>query len=124
MSTIIKKIENLQIKQTKLDFKTGDTICVNFKIIDNKYKNKTQNFEGVIISLKNNGLNTTCTIRKFSFKEGVEKTFFVYSPTVNWIKVKKYGVVRKSKIYYIKKLKGKAAKIKERMKKRRDVRVA
>lgn len=121
---IIKKLENKQIKENKLTFKTGDTICVNFKIIDNKYKNKKQSFEGIVLAIKKNGLNTTCTIRKVSLGEGVEKTFFLYSPTINWIKIKKIGITKKSKIYYIKKLKGKAAKIKEKIIKGRDVRVA
>ena len=120
----LQKFESLQKKEINLDFNTSDTICVNFKIIEKGYKNRTQNFEGIVISIKNNGINTTCTLRKISFGEGVEKTFFLNSPTINWIKVKKYGVTRKSKIYYIKTLKGKAAKIKEKIKKRRDARVA
>jgi len=87
---------------------------VNFNIIDNKYKNRSQNFEGLVLSIKN-GLNPTCTIRKISFGEGVEKTFFINSPTINWIKIKKQGLVRKSKLYYIKKLTGKASRIKEKI---------
>lgn len=115
MNDIQKKIKEKLNNNKSLDFKPGDTICVNFNIIDNKYKNRSQNFEGLVLAIKNNGLNTTCTIRKISYGEGIEKTFFLYSPTVNWIKIKKQGVVRKSKIYYIKKLTGKASKIKEKI---------
>ncbi len=115
MINIIKNI-NTNISTNKLpDFKTGDTICANFNIIDNKYKNRTQNFEGLVIAIKKNGISSTCTIRKISYGEGIEKTFFMYSPTVNWIKIKKRGAVRKSKIYYIKNLTGKASKIKEKI---------
>lgn len=113
MNNILKIISQ---KKNKLDlpvFKPGDTICVNFNIIDNKYKNRNQSFEGLVLSIKN-GLNPTCTIRKISFGEGIEKTFFIYSPTINWIKLKKQGIVRKSKLYYIKKLTGKASRIKEK----------
>lgn len=113
MNNILKLISK---KNTKIDtpvFKPGDTICVNFNIIDNKYKNRNQSFEGLVLSIKN-GLNPTCTIRKISFGEGVEKTFFINSPTINWIKLKKQGIVRKSKLYYIKKLTGKASRIKEK----------
>lgn len=114
MNNIIKLINNSQKKKDIPDFKAGDTISVNFNIIDNKYKNRNQTFEGLVLSIKNNDINTTCTIRKLSYGEGIEKTFFLHSPTINWIKIKKKGIVRKSKIYYIKKLVGKASKIKEK----------
>lgn len=124
MDIIVNKIEKLQIKNDAiLNFKTGDTICVNFKIIYDKSKTKTQNFEGVVIAIRKNGLNTTCTLKKFSFGEDIEKTFFIHSPIINWIKIKKKGIVRQSKIFYIRKLKGNASKIKEKFKKRRDARV-
>lgn len=113
MNNILKIISDKKEKAHIPHFKTGDTICVNFNIIDNKYKNRNQNFEGLVLS-KKNGINPTCTIRKISFGEGVEKTFFINSPTINWIKVKKQGLVRKSKIYYIKKLTGKASRVKEK----------
>lgn len=114
---IIKNIENLQKKNIYPNFKTGDTICVNFKPTEKSLKNRTFNFEGTVISIKYNGINSTCTLRKTILGEGVEKTFFLNSPTINWIKIKKKGIVSKSKIYYIRKLKGKAAKIKENLKK-------
>lgn len=113
MNNILKIISEKRERKPTPSFKTGDTICVNFNIIDNKYKNRNQNFEGLVLS-KKNGINPTCTIRKISLGEGIEKTFFINSPTINWIKIKKQGLVRKSKIYYIKKLTGKAARVKEK----------
>lgn len=125
MDITVNKIEQLQIKNNDiLNFKAGDTVCVNFKIVYDKNKARTQNFEGLVIAIRKNGLNTTCTIRKLSFGEDVEKVFFIHSPVINWIKIKKRGLVRQSKIFYIRKLKGNAAKIKEKIIKRRDARVA
>lgn len=119
----INSIENKN-KIIKPKFNTGDTISINFKITEKGYKDRTQTFEGLVLAIKKTGINSTCTLRKISFGEGVEKTFFINSPTINWIKIKKYGLTRKSKLYYIKNLKGKAAKIKEKLVKRRDARVA
>ncbi len=107
MNSFIKKIENEKFKIKKIDFNSGDTICINFKIIDKKHKDKTQIFEGIVLAIHKNGLSTTCTIRSTILGVGVEKTFFLNSPTIEWIKIKKNGIVRKSKIYYIKKKKKK-----------------
>lgn len=117
IKNIIKNFEDLQNIKNHIRFNTGDTICVNFQSIEKNLKNKTFNFEGLVIGIKNNGINSTCTLRKIVLGEGVEKTFFLNNPNINWIKIKKNGEVRKSKIYYIRKLKGKAAKIKEKFKK-------
>lgn len=116
MNEIIKEIDKLNKKKDLPFFKTGDTICINFNIIDNKYKNRTQMFEGIVISKKKKNIMSTCTVRKISYGEGIEKTFFINNPNINWIKIKKQGVVKKSKIYYIKNLIGKASKIKEKIK--------
>lgn len=113
MNKIIKEIEKFQEKKDIQIFKVGDVICINFNIIDNKYKNRLQNFEGLVLAIKKSGLTSTCTVRKISYGEGIEKTFFIHSPTINWIKIKKFGLVRKAKLYYIKKLIGKASRIKE-----------
>ena len=115
MSTILKIIEKKQLKSNIPEFKSGDTICVNITIIDKKNKTRKQNFEGIVIGKRNNGLNSTFTVRKFSHNEGIEKVFFIHSPIINWIKIKKKGIVRKSKLYYIRKLSGKAAKIKKKI---------
>ncbi|HIH2763364.1 MAG TPA: 50S ribosomal protein L19 [Candidatus Azoamicus sp.] len=96
MNLIINEIERQQLRQN-ITFKVGDLICVNFKIFDKENKSKNQNFEGLVIAIKKKGLNTTCTIRKFSFGEGVEKVFFINSPNINWIQIKKQNKVRQSK---------------------------
>ena len=110
MSNVVSDYEKLQKTSISVEFKPGDTVSVNFKIIEKGYKNRNQVFEGIVLAINKNGLNTTCTLRKISFNDGVEKTFFIHSPMVNWIKIKKYGIVKKSKIYYIRKLKGKDRK--------------
>ncbi len=85
-------------------------------ILDKKHKNKKNIFEGVVIARHNNGLSSSFTVRKISYGEDIEKVFPIHSPMINWIKVKKIGIVRKTKLYYIRKLKGKAARIKEKIK--------
>ncbi|HIH2763051.1 MAG TPA: 50S ribosomal protein L19 [Candidatus Azoamicus sp.] len=109
MSLIINEIEKQQIRQ-HITFKVGDLICVNFKILDKENKSKNQNFEGLVIAINKNGLNSTCTIRKFSFGEGVEKVFFINSPLINSIQIRKQNKVKKSKIYYIRHTKNKLLK--------------
>lgn len=109
MNLIIKEIEKTQLKSTT-PFKVGDIICVNFKIFDKENKGKSQNFEGLVIAINKNGLNSTCTLRKISFGEGVEKVFFINSPTINSIQVKKSNIIRQSKIYYIRHKKNKLLK--------------
>ncbi|HFL8819286.1 MAG TPA: 50S ribosomal protein L19 [Candidatus Azoamicus sp. OHIO2] len=99
--TILKKIEQLQLKDKNFNFKVGDKICVNFKIMDSNIRKKNYNFEGLVISIKNNGLNSTCTIRKISLGEGVEKTFFIYNTNINFIKIIKLGLVKQAKLYYM-----------------------
>ncbi len=109
MNLIINEIEKKQIRQT-INFKVGDLICVNFKILDKENKGKSQNFEGLVLAINKRGLNTTCTIRKFSFGEGVEKIFFINSPIINSIQIKKQNTVKQSKIYYIRHKKNKLLK--------------
>lgn len=109
MNLILNEIEKMQIKP-QTTFKVGDIICINFKIIENENKSRNQNFEGLVISINKKGLNSTCKVRKISFGEGVEKTFFLNSPNINWIQVKKQNKVRKSKIYYIRTKKNKLLK--------------
>ncbi|HFL8824086.1 MAG TPA: 50S ribosomal protein L19 [Candidatus Azoamicus sp. OHIO1] len=115
MKNIIKKIESIQIKKDIPKFKTGDTVCVSTNIIDNKSKNRKQHFEGIVIARHNNGIGSTFTLRKISLNEGIEKLFQLHSPNINSIEVKKIGLIRKAKIYYIRKLTGKAARIKEKI---------
>jgi len=99
------------------DFSPGDTIKVGVKIVEGK-RARIQYFEGVCIAKKNRDLNSSFTVRKISFGEGVERTFALYSPNVDSIKVIRSGKVRRAKLYYLRGRKGKSARISERIKKK------
>ena len=103
-----------KIKQEKKipDFNSGDTLIVYVKVKEKK-RERDQAFEGVCISKKNAGINSTFTVRKISYGEGVERLFPLYSPNVSKIKVKTKGNVRRAKLYYLRKLIGRKAKITE-----------
>ena len=110
----IKKIvENKKIT----DFSPGDTIKVGVKIVEGK-RERVQYFEGVCIAKKNRDINSSFTVRKISFGEGVERTFALYSPNVASIKVVRSGKVRRAKLYYLRERKGKSARIAEKIKKK------
>ena len=100
-----------------VDFGPGDTIKVGVKIVEGK-KERIQYFEGVCIAKKNRDLNSSFTVRKISFGEGVERTFALYSPNVDSIKVIRSGKVRRAKLYYLRDRKGKSARIAEKIKKK------
>ncbi len=99
------------------DFSPGDTIKVGVKIVEGK-RERIQYFEGVCIAKKNRDLNSSFTVRKISFGEGVERTFALYSPNVDTIKVIRSGKVRRAKLYYLRDRKGKSSRIAERIKKK------
>ena len=99
------------------DFSSGDTIKVGVKIVEGK-RERSQYFEGVCIAKKNRDLNSSFTVRKISFGEGVERTFALYSPNVASIKVIRSGKVRRAKLYYLRDRKGKSARIAEKIKKK------
>ena len=99
------------------EFSPGDTIKVGVKIIEGK-RERIQFFEGVCIAKKNRDINSSFTVRKISFGEGVERTFALYSPIVDSIKVIRSGDVRRSKLYYLRSRKGKSARITEKIKKK------
>ena len=103
-----------KIKQEKKipNFNSGDTVIVYVKVKEKK-RERDQAFEGVCISKKNAGINSTFTVRKISYGEGVERLFPLYSPNVSKIKVKTKGNVRRAKLYYLRKLTGRKAKITE-----------
>ena len=103
-----------KIKQEKKipDFNSGDTLIVYVKIKEKK-RERDQAFEGICISKKNAGINSTFTVRKISYGEGVERLFPLYSPNVSKIEVKTKGNVRRAKLYYLRKLTGRKAKITE-----------
>ena len=98
-------------------FSPGDTIKVGVKIVEGK-RERIQYFEGVCIAKKNRDLNSSFTVRKISFGEGVERTFALYSPNIDSIKVIRSGKVRRAKLYYLRDRKGKSARIAEKIKKK------
>ena len=99
------------------DFSPGDTIKIGVKIIEGK-RERVQYFEGVCIAKKNRDINSSFTVRKISFGEGVERTFALYSPNVSSIKIVRSGKVRRAKLYYLRDRKGKSARIAEKIKKK------
>ena len=105
------------------DFKPGDTIKVGVKIVEGK-RERVQFFEGVCIAKKNRDINSSFTVRKISFGEGVERTFALFSPIVDSIKVIRTGKVRRAKLYYLRDRKGKSARIAEKIKKKIGIEVA
>jgi len=115
----INKASVSKILSTKkiTDFSPGDTIKVGVKIIEGK-KERVQYFEGVCIAKKNRDINSSFTVRKISFGEGVERTFALYSPVVDSIKVIRSGKVRRAKLYYLRDRTGKSARIAEKIKKK------
>ena len=105
------------------DFFPGDTIRVGVRIVEGK-RERIQYFEGVCIAKKNRDINSSFTVRKISFGEGVERTFALYSPNVDSIKVIRSGKVRRAKLYYLRDRKGKSARIAEKIKKKIGVDVS
>lgn len=117
MSTL-KKIEEAQVAKliaaNKIpDFRPGDTVKVNVKVVEGD-RERVQAFEGVVIARKNSGLNSSFTVRKISYGEGVERIFPLYSPRLTGIEVLRHGDVRRAKLYYLRGRRGKAARISER----------
>ena len=109
-------IQKITANKKITEFSPGDTIKVGVKIVEGK-RERIQYFEGVCIAKKNRDLNSSFTVRKISFGEGVERTFALYSPNVDSIKVIRSGKVRRAKLYYLRDRKGKSARIAEKMKK-------
>jgi len=114
MSTIIQQLEAEQLKKKIPDFKPGDTIVVNVKVVEGT-RERVQAFEGVVIAKRNRGVNSSFTVRKISHGEGVERVFQSHSRAIDSIKVKRRGNVRRAKLYYLRDLQGKAARIKEKL---------
>ena len=114
MSKIIEAIDNEQMGKEIPTFSPGDTIVVQVKVKEGT-RERLQAFEGVVIAKRNRGLNSSFTVRKISHGEGVERVFQTYSPVVNSIEVKRRGDVRRAKLYYLRGLTGKAARIKEKI---------
>jgi large subunit ribosomal protein L19 len=115
MSNIIQELEQEQMGKKLPDFGPGDTVVVQVKVKEGE-RERLQAFEGVCIARRNRGLNSSFTVRKISHGEGVERVFQSYSPSVSEVQVKRRGDVRRAKLYYLRGLTGKAARIKEKIK--------
>ncbi len=114
MSNIINQLEQEQMKTDVPAFAPGDTLVVKVKVKEGD-KERLQAFEGVVIAKKNRGLHSAFTVRKISNGEGVERVFQTHSPIVAEISVKRRGDVRQAKLYYLRELSGKKARIKEKL---------
>lgn len=111
---IIQELEQEQLKSDVPEFGPGDTVVVQVKVKEGS-RERLQAFEGVVIGKRNRGLNSAFTVRKISHGVGVERTFQLHSPLVDSLTVKRRGDVRQAKLYYLRNLTGKAARIKERL---------
>jgi large subunit ribosomal protein L19 len=114
MSKIIQEIEKSRMTRKIPDFKPGDTIVVQVKVTEGD-RERVQAYEGVVIARSNRGLNSSFTVRKISHGEGVERVFQMFSPAISDISVKRRGSVRRAKLYYLRDLSGKAARIQEKV---------
>ena len=114
---LIQEIENEEIARlgkTIPDFAPGDTVIVQVKVKEGT-RERLQAYEGVVIAKKNRGLNSSFTVRKISHGEGVERVFQTFSPSISEVSVKRRGAVRRAKLYYLRDLSGKAARIDEKI---------
>jgi large subunit ribosomal protein L19 len=112
MKGIIEAINKENLKESVPSFNVGDTVKVSVKVIEGT-RERIQAFEGVVIARKNGGISETFTVRRISFGVGVERTFPIHSPKIANIEVVRKGKVNRAKLYYLRGLTGKAAKIKE-----------
>lgn len=114
---LIEQLEAEEIKRLNKDipnFSSGDTVIVNVNVVEGDRK-RVQAYEGVVIAKRNRGLNSAFTVRKISSGEGVERTFQTYSPLIANIEIKRRGAVRRAKLYYLRNLAGKSARIREKL---------
>lgn len=114
MSNIIDTLEQEQFKQDLPEFHPGDTVVVQVKVREGN-RERLQAFEGVCIAIRNRGIGSSFTVRKISHGEGVERVFQTHSPLIDSVTVKRRGDVRRAKLYYLRGLEGKAARIKEKL---------
>lgn len=114
MTNLIQELEAEQIKADVPEFGAGDTIEVQVRVKEGN-RERLQAFEGVVIAKRNRGVNSSFTVRKVSYGEGVERVFQTHSPLIANIKVKRRGDVRRAKLYYLRQRTGKAARIKEKI---------
>lgn len=114
MSKILQEIESRQMARDVPDFGPGDTVTVHIRVQEGE-RERLQAFEGLVIARRNRGFNSSFSVRKVSYGEGVERVFPLYSPSIAKIDVKRKGDVRRSKLYYLRDLAGKAARIREKV---------
>ncbi len=114
MSNIIRALEQEQMTREVPNFAPGDTVVVQVKVKEAN-RERLQAFEGIVIAIRKRGLNSAFTVRKMSHGEGVERVFQTYSPAIGGIEVKRKGDVRRAKLYYLRGLTGKAARIREKI---------
>lgn len=114
MHALVQAIEAEQMQKDVPDYAPGDTVVVQVKVKEGD-RERLQAFEGVVIAKRNRGLNSAFTVRKISHGEGVERTFQTYSPLIADVELKRRGKVRRAKLYYLRDLRGKAARIKEKL---------
>ena len=114
MSNIIEQLEAEQMTRELPEFFPGDTVVVQVKVREGS-RERLQAFEGIVIAIKNRGLNSAFTVRKISHGEGVERVFQTHSKMIDSVEVKRRGKVRQAKLYYLRELEGKAARIKEKL---------
>lgn len=114
MSLIIQQLEAEQMKKNIPDFSPGDTVVVQVRVKEGE-RERLQAYEGIVIAKRNRGLNSAFTVRKVSQGEGVERVFQTHSHAIDSIEVKRRGLVRRAKLYYLRDLQGKAARIKEKL---------
>ena len=114
---LINEIENQQLRSDIPEFSSGDTVVVQVKVREGE-RERLQAFEGVVIAKKNRGIGSAFTVRKISYGEGVERVFQTHSKMIDSVEVKRRGKVRQAKLYYLRELTGKKARIKEKLAKR------
>jgi large subunit ribosomal protein L19 len=111
---IFEQIENAQMKSDLPEFSSGDTVVVQVRVREGE-RERLQAYEGVVIGKRNRGLNSAFTVRKISHGVGVERTFQTHSRQIDSVTVKRRGDVRQAKLYYLRELSGRAARIKEKL---------
>jgi large subunit ribosomal protein L19 len=113
-NTIIQAVENAQLRSDLPAFGAGDTVTVNVKVKEGE-RERVQAFQGVVIAIKNRGLNSAFTVRKISHGVGVERVFQSHSPIIDSVVVERRGDVRRAKLYYLRQRSGRSARIKEKL---------
>src|SRR5262249_8194287 len=111
-STVLAKIEALPVRDGIPEFRVGDTVRVHYRIVEGE-KERIQVFQGVVLKRHRAGIRSTFTVRKVSFNVGVERIFLLHSPRIDKIEVVSRGVVRRSRLFYLRKLAGKAARVRD-----------